>query len=97
MRLVLAIIFLAAMLAATLALLSNVRAHSWYDAICCSDRDCYPLPDNAVRETVGGYSLPETGEMIPHSETRNGRDERFHICRHATGRRICFYRPYSGT
>ena len=76
---------------------SAARAHSWYPVECCSDRDCYPLPDGTVKEVKGGYQLIESGEFIPSAETRDGRDDHFHICRWPDGRRICFFRPYSGT
>lgn len=32
-------------------------AHSWYDATCCSDRDCAPIPDHAVKVTPQGYEV----------------------------------------
>jgi hypothetical protein len=76
---------------------ASANAHSWYPHECCSDRDCYPLPAGAVKEVPGGYQLIENGEFIPHADTRNGQDDQFHICRWPDGRRICFFRPYSGT
>lgn len=73
------------------------RAHSWYPAECCSDRDCYPLPDGSVKKVPGGYQLIENGEFIAEKDTREGRDDQFHICRWPDGRRICFFRPHNGT
>lgn len=31
--------------------------HSWYDSACCSDRDCAPIPAEAVRITSQGYEV----------------------------------------
>lgn len=33
------------------------KSHSFYDAICCSDRDCAPIAANMVRETPAGYRV----------------------------------------
>lgn len=71
-------------------------AHSWYPPVCCSDRDCYPLPNGYVAEQPGGYLLKATGEFIPASEAANGRDEDFHICRNPAGKRLCFFKPDRG-
>jgi len=40
---------------ATLALVSGVTAHSWFDPWCCNGRDCQPIPDGAVKVTPQGY------------------------------------------
>jgi hypothetical protein len=35
----------------------GVSAHSWYDSSCCSDKDCAPIPFEAVRVTEDGYEV----------------------------------------
>lgn len=77
---------------------SAARAHSWYPIECCSDRDCEPLPDDAVAIVAGGYLIKATGELIAEQEARQGKDEVFHVCRSpVTGIRLCFFKPYSGS
>lgn len=34
-----------------------VAAHSWYDADCCSARDCAPIPASTVTLTGEGYAV----------------------------------------
>ena len=65
----------------------ETRAHSWYPHDCCSDRDCWPMGEDAdAREpepTVvpGGYRLRD-GSFIAERDTRPSRDGRFHVCRY---------------
>ncbi len=33
------------------------RAHSWFDPWCCNDKDCQPIPDEAVKVTPQGYVI----------------------------------------
>jgi hypothetical protein len=33
---------------------------------CCNKYDCAALPENGVAEVHGGYSVAETGEVIPY-------------------------------
>lgn len=70
-------------------------AHSWYPPECCSDSDCYPLPEGSVHKTEGGYLL-DSGEFIPESKAREGRDGRYHICRYPFPTVICFFKPFTG-
>lgn len=82
--------------------------HSFYPYECCSEQDCWPMgQDDDAREpdpkpVDGGY-LTHDGIYVPHDETRQSPDGRFHVCRHggrATGgiiepssRPICMWAP----
>lgn len=70
-------IMLTALLCAAPAL---ALAHSWYDPWCCSDRDCRPVADGAVKATPSGWWVQETGEVVPYREARESQDGRFHVC-----------------
>lgn len=72
---------------ALLALGATASAHSWYPADCCSDRDCWPMgqdadasePDPVI--VPGGYRTHD-GIFVPQAQTRPSRDGRFHVCRY---------------
>jgi len=74
-------------------------AHSWYDASCCSNRDCEPIPPEAINETAVGYEVnyfskqgfPVHGFM-PREKARHSQDGRFHGCATST-RFLCLYVP----
>lgn len=77
------------------------KAHSWYEAECCSAQDCEPLSPDDVRIEGDDYVLP-TGHRVPMSKARRSRDRDFHWCRTLTtprvfiepaGRLQCFYAP----
>lgn len=96
-------------LAGALALLAaGACAHEWYDAWCCNDRDCAPVPDGAVRAVKGGYRYRlcpgdhpgVTGECLSgflrHSEARPSEDGRFHVCIYPSNTVRCVYVPIGG-
>jgi hypothetical protein len=68
------------------------RAHSWYDAGCCHDRDCAPAPKGAVTRAPGGWHVQmnpwETpasiavDQFLPDSfgQFHKSQDENFHVC-----------------
>lgn len=64
----------------------SAYAHGWYPYDCCSDRDCWPMGEDAdAREpdpqiVPGGYRLRD-GTFVAQRDTRPSRDGRFHICR----------------
>jgi hypothetical protein len=78
-----------------LALFAVAFAHSWYPPECCSDSDCYPLPEGSVIKAPGGYLL-EGGEFVPDALTKEGKDGRYHVCRHPFPKVICFFKPFHG-
>lgn len=75
-------------------------AHSWYPYDCCSDRDCWPMGEDAdAREpdpkiVPGGYRTFD-GIFIAERDTRPSRDGRFHICRQGGARDGKIVTPYS--
>ena len=53
---------------------SPAKAHSWYEADCCSLRDCAPLDAAAVVESPLGFVVtvrPGTHPMWPASKTES--------------------------
>ena len=112
----LAVAILAAFLLALLFLIAGgmtARAHEatntagqplgWrYSALCCSDRDCKPVPASGIRETPNGYALQSTGEVVPYQDRRvkESPDGTFHVCQQAGdfdhGRVLCIYAPGRG-
>lgn len=81
-----------------------VGAHSWYDYACCSEKDCRPIPFDAVTVTPDGYRVP-SGDVIPFSSTKikptpaEDVEQRFHWCTVAgkdTGHTLCLFVPQGG-
>lgn len=81
-----------------------------YDWECCSTMDCAPVPDAAVREAAGGYSVRvEPGQhpmvtgsavtgFIAHGDSRirvSGDSDR-HVCISRAGTLLCIYVPPGG-
>lgn len=75
-----------------LSLTTAARAHSWYPASCCSDRDCRPTEAEVV---PGGYQLPN-GQVIKQEVARPSEDGEFHICE-INGVFLCFFAPQTGS
>jgi hypothetical protein len=89
----------------TFVLWSEVaKAHSFYEASCCNDRDCAPLPPEQVQVTPQGYVLPN-GQTVPFGQERVSPDKDYHWCRypgtqplvHPYNERVCFYAPSQGS
>lgn len=83
------------------ALSRPARSHSWYDADCCSDRDCEPVgaitfvasdpksvPVMVVTTSFG------TKPVTPETKIRESKDGRMHACIYQ-GKLICLYLPPS--
>jgi hypothetical protein len=88
-------------LAALAVLCAPALGHEWYDPWCCSDRDCGPLADGAVRVVRAGYMvrLGEQEIFVPEEKARPSQDEQFHICLVPTEDGLtvrCFYAPPLG-
>lgn len=73
----------------------STLAHSWYPPECCSDRDCWPIRSEEVARVPGGYLLD--GEFIPEERAKEGKDDRYHVCRFPFPKVICFFKPYNGS
>jgi hypothetical protein len=78
-------------------------SHSWYEAGCCSDRDCEAVEDVAVKEKPDGIHVAGFG-VLSHTDPRLrwGRDDRWHLCISKpsppeAGKLLCVYRPARGT
>ena len=58
--------------------------HSWYDPICCSDRDCRPVPATDVLEIEGGWKHLPSGAIFRDEPNikriRPSHDSNFHVC-----------------
>jgi len=75
------------------------RSHSWYDADCCSDRDCEPVSaitfvaadTNSVPVMVVTTSFG-TKPVTAETKIRESKDSRMHACIYQ-GRLICLYLP----
>lgn len=67
-------------------------AHSWYDADCCSEQDCYEVPDEDVVEIEDGKwkHLP-TGAVFERRKVRPSKDGHFHVCIHPKLGPQCIY------
>lgn len=91
--------FLFVFLAFTLLGTTYVNAHSWYDLVCCSDKDCGPVPEGEVVPTAQGWLIKRTNEVIPFNEAKKSLDNDFHVCRvggASNGKVICLYVPPMG-
>jgi hypothetical protein len=88
-------------LAASIAMFParSAYAHSWYDADCCSDRDCEPV--SAVTYVASDpKSVPVmvvttsfgTKPVTARTKVRESKDSRMHACIYM-GELICLYMP----
>ena len=88
-----------ALLVAVALLVRPVKAHSWYDADCCSSSDCEPVqsiafvaseakasPVMVVTTSLG------TKPLTPQTKIRDSKDSRMHACIFM-GNLICLYMP----
>lgn len=80
-----------ALLACLLAILGllwyvhPVRAHSWYDADCCSDNDCHPIDscDELHEQPDGSYrwtSPKGQSFSFRKDRVRPSKDAHCHVC-----------------
>ena len=71
-------------------------AHSWYEAACCSSKDCKSVDDGAVLEMADGVHVKGWGVLSrSDSRLRWSRDDRDHICEQP-GKLLCVYRKPNG-
>lgn len=87
-----------------LVTMSYAKAHSWYEAECCDDRDCEPIPPDQVKVSPEGYITPD-GQLIPFGSARVSADQDYHWCKYQKDstkviwpldKRACFYAPAGG-
>lgn len=103
----------AALLLAALPAPAHQAPGGWdYDAECCHNLDCAPVPEGAVREVAGGYAVtiaPGTHPMVPsgaapvrgfvpHGDRRIrvSGDADRHACVARSGFIFCIYVPPGG-
>ena len=89
-----------AVVASILPLCGAASAHDWYPYSCCHDRDCRPVPPEAVKLTPRGWQIQTTGETIPFDKAQYSPDGRFHICSYGgvpEAKTICLFTPGAGS
>jgi len=87
------------LLAFPVCLAETARAHSWYEASCCSERDCVPVEDGVVVEKADGVHVQGFGILSrTDPRLRLSRDDRDHLCVAQAGatKLICVYRKPNG-
>jgi hypothetical protein len=73
-------------------------AHSFYDAACCSDRDCAPVHFSTIRERPEGFYVLPQGDFIERGKEKYSPDGDWHVCRSETsGKLLCIYVPGRGS
>lgn len=87
-----------------LASASTAAAHSFYSPVCCSDKDCKPIPASDVEATSQGWRIILTGETFAYDDHRikPSPDGAFHRCAAsanftAQGHTLCLYVPGMGS
>ena len=80
---------------------SSATAHEFYAPECCNDKDCAPLPADAVSATPKGWLVKPTGEVVPYQshKLRSAPDGQFHGCfvgGDANKTMLCLYVPPQG-
>lgn len=74
------------------------QAHSFYDAACCSDKDCAPVHFSTIQEKPEGFYVLPQGDFIERGKERFSPDGDWHVCRSETsGRLLCIYVPGRGS
>lgn len=83
-----------------MALFGYAHSHSWYDAECCNEKDCAPVPDphNIIENADGTISYKHC--RYSQYTIRNSQDGDWHACigqytppGAAGGHCYCIYRP----
>jgi hypothetical protein len=84
-------------------------AHSWYDPVCCSGRDCAPVPFDSVEVTVDGYRVTlhpgdhlmvrsSVVHLVAYGDVLESQDDSFHACLFPDQHVMrCFYAPPFGS
>ena len=102
---VIALMFALAVMAALIAAPTRSQtpdhfsSEHWYDAACCSRRDCEALPPEAVEDVRGGWHVRYIAKMglavdvfVATGKDRPSQDGRFHGCA-TSDRFLCLYTP----
>jgi hypothetical protein len=75
----------------------GIPAPHWYEPACCNQKDCEPLPFNAVTMVNQGYRVRYRGSLgflvdvlVPWEKARPSQDGQHHGCASQV-RFFCFY------
>jgi hypothetical protein len=67
-------LFASAFLISLWCLIVGAAAHDWYPPVCCSDRDCAPMPPGSVREETrngqAGYLIVAKDLWLAETDSR---------------------------
>jgi hypothetical protein len=77
-------------------LLSFAHAHSWYAKACCQDRDCHPVPCDAIQKTPDGGWVYR-GVRFSRGQLHASEDDGCHVCIEENGVSpwgVCIYLPW---
>lgn len=95
----------AAFLACALLSMTPALAHNfWLNSaqvdpqtklLCCGQNDCHLIPVTNAHPTSAGYSLDDTGEVIPWPRVQPSPDGGIWACRWG-GETKCFFAPVPG-
>lgn len=87
-------------LAGGMLVTNPIKIHSWYDADCCSDRDCFPVEakhlDNGNIQFKTQQGFLELNLRQHHDKIRPSKDENYHICmipNEGAPKILCIYVP----
>lgn len=102
----------ASYLLAFFAMIAPAYAHGGYSPLCCSDRDCEPIPAKAVTKDGDVYTItlrPEDHKMIREagvksrmtfkasgSKVQKPINGDHHDCLSPTLELLCYYPPHNG-
>lgn len=64
-----------------------------YHPHCCGEKDCPTIDKADMKETLAGWLIVPTGEVVPYAETYASEDGLFYRCHMPTGERRCFFAP----
>ena len=55
--------------------------HSWYDASCCSNRDCHPVnAEDVIELENGSWKYLPLNIVFTKDKVKPSRDGKFHVC-----------------
>jgi hypothetical protein len=79
-----------------------LMGHSWYDATCCTEKDCRPVVKGEVTLTKDGWLVKPVdrawSQVIPFTsyKVKPSMDVNMHICV-GLSQIFCLYKPDPGT
>lgn len=101
--LILLIVIISAIVLSTSLAYAHTAVAGWaYPYACCSGIDCREVEASAVSETMEGYRINATGEIIPYldKKVKPSPDGKWHWCSQGgkpTTATICLFAPFGGS